>query len=44
MGRLDISTLGNRQNGKGAKLLKSVGSWMGTQAKRGKSSKDTDNI
>src|SRR6478736_1842036 len=30
LGRLDISTLGKGQNGKGAKLLKSVGSWVGT--------------
>ena len=29
MGRLDISTLGKGQNGKGGKLLKSVGSWVG---------------
>jgi len=36
MGRLDISTLG-KQNGKGGKLLRSVGSWVGTQARRGKS-------
>jgi len=36
MGRLDISTFG-RQNGKGGKLLRSVGSWVGTQARRGKS-------
>ncbi len=37
MGRLDISALGRRQNGKGSALLRSVGSWMGNQAKRGKS-------
>lgn len=37
LGRLDISTLGKGQNGKGGKLLKSVGSWVGAQAKRGKS-------
>jgi len=36
MGRLDISTLG-KQNGKGGKLLRSVGSWVGSQARRGKS-------
>ena len=36
MGRLDISTLG-KQNGKGGKLLRSVGSWVGNQARRGKS-------
>src|ERR1700752_5199587 len=28
LGRLDISTLGKGQNGKGSKLLKSVGSWV----------------
>src|SRR5262249_507187 len=38
MGRLDISTLG-KQNGKGGKLLRSVGSWVGNQARRGKSQK-----
>lgn len=37
MGRLDISTLGNQQHGKGGKLLRSVGSWVGNQARRGKS-------
>src|ERR1041385_6649070 len=37
MGRLDISTLGSKQNRKGGKLLKSVGSWIGKQARRGKS-------
>jgi magnesium chelatase subunit H len=36
MGRLDISTFG-KQNGKGGKLLRSVGSWVGNQARRGKS-------
>jgi magnesium chelatase subunit H len=36
MGRLDISTFG-KQNGKGRKLLRSVGSWVGSQARRGKS-------
>ena len=39
LGRLDISALGKSQNGKGGKLLKSVGSWVGAQAKRGKSSR-----
>jgi len=39
LGRLDISTLGKGQNGKGGKLLKSVGSWVGAQARRGKSSR-----
>jgi magnesium chelatase subunit H len=37
MGRLDIATLGNKQRLKGGKLLRSVGSWVGTQARRGKS-------
>lgn len=37
MGRLDIATLGSKQHGKGGKLLRSVGSWVGTQARRGKS-------
>jgi magnesium chelatase subunit H len=37
MGRLDISTLGNKQHGKGGKLLRSVGSWVGSQVRRGKS-------
>jgi magnesium chelatase subunit H len=36
MGRLDISTFG-KQNGTGGKLLRSVGSWVGSQARRGKS-------
>lgn len=36
MGRLDIATFG-KQNGKGGKLLRSVGSWVGNQARRGKS-------
>ena len=36
MGRLDISTFG-KQNGKGGKLLRSVGSWVGNHARRGKS-------
>jgi magnesium chelatase subunit H len=39
MGRLDISTLGNNQHRKGGKLLRSVGSWVGNQARRGKSDK-----
>lgn len=39
LGRLDISTLGKGQHGKGAQLLKSVGSWVGSRAKRGKSSR-----
>src|SRR6202008_2858642 len=39
LGRLDISTLGKGQNGKGGKLLKSVGSWVGAQAKRGRSNR-----
>ena len=39
MGRLDISSVGKRQNGKGGRLLKSVGSWVGNQAKRSKSSR-----
>src|SRR5215212_2092556 len=37
MGRLDISTFGSKQHGKGGKLLRSVGSWVGNQARRGKS-------
>ncbi|HEY0366044.1 MAG TPA: cobaltochelatase subunit CobN [Pyrinomonadaceae bacterium] len=37
MGRLDISTIGSKQHGKGGKLLRSVGSWVGNQARRGKS-------
>lgn len=41
MGRLDISTFG-KQNGKGGKLLRSVGSWVGNQARRGKSRKSQD--
>jgi len=39
LGRLDISTLGKGQSGKGGKLLKSVGSWVGAQARRGKTSR-----
>ncbi len=39
MGRLDVGALaGKRKSGKGKGLLTSVGSWVGTQAKRGKSS------
>src|SRR4030095_13013377 len=34
LGRMDISTFG-----KGGKLFKSVGSWVGAQARRGKSSR-----
>jgi magnesium chelatase subunit H len=38
MGRLDVSSFaGKREKGKSAKLLSSVGSWVGNQAKRGKS-------
>jgi magnesium chelatase subunit H len=37
MGRLDIATLGDKQHRKGGKLLRSVGSWVGNQARRGKS-------
>ncbi|HWF88537.1 MAG TPA: cobaltochelatase subunit CobN, partial [Pyrinomonadaceae bacterium] len=37
MGRLDVSTLGSKQYGKGGKLLSSIGSWVGNQARRGKS-------
>jgi magnesium chelatase subunit H len=37
MGRLNIATLGSKQNGKGGTLLRSVGSWVGNQARRGKS-------
>ena len=39
MGRLDIASVGKRQNGKSGRLLKSIGSWVGNQAKRGKSSR-----
>lgn len=39
MGRLDISTFGKKQSSKGGRLLRSVGSWVGSQAKRGKSSR-----
>ena len=38
MGRLDVGALaGKRKSGKGKGLLTSVGSWVGTHAKRGKS-------
>jgi magnesium chelatase subunit H len=37
MGRLDIATLGSKQNDRGGKLLRSIGSWVGNQARRGKS-------
>jgi magnesium chelatase subunit H len=40
MGRLDIGALaGKRKSGKGKGLLTSVGSWIGSQAKRGKSNR-----
>ena len=40
MGRLDIGAFsGRREKGKTGGLLRSVGSWVGTQAKRGKSSR-----
>ena len=38
MGRLDIAAF-KGQNGKGARLLRSVGSWVGNHARRGKSDK-----
>ena len=38
MGRLDIAAF-KGQNGKGGKLLRSVGSWVGNHARRGKSDK-----
>ena len=38
MGRLDISSFSGQQ-GKGGKLLRSVGSWVGNHARRGKSDK-----
>ena len=38
MGRLDIAAFKGQQ-GKGARLLRSVGSWVGNRAKRGKSDK-----
>ena len=38
MGRLDIGAF-KGQRGKGGRLLRSVGSWVGNQAKRGKSDK-----
>ena len=37
MGRLDIDALTGKTTGKSGKLLTSVGSWVGSQAKRGKS-------
>ncbi|HYK19650.1 MAG TPA: cobaltochelatase subunit CobN [Pyrinomonadaceae bacterium] len=37
MGRLDIASFGSQ--GKGGRLLRSVGSWVGNHAKRGKSDK-----
>ena len=40
MGRLNVNALaGNQERGKGATLLRSVGSWIGSQAKRGKSNR-----
>jgi magnesium chelatase subunit H len=39
LGRLNISALGQKQTGRGGRLLRSVGSWVGNQAKRGKSSR-----
>lgn len=38
MGRLDIASF-NGSHGKGGRLLRSVGSWVGSHAKRGKSDK-----
>jgi hypothetical protein len=38
MGRLDIGAF-NVSPGKGGRLLRSVGSWVGNQARRGKSDK-----
>ena len=38
MGRLDIAAF-KGQNGKGGRLLRSVGSWVGNHARRGKSDK-----
>jgi magnesium chelatase subunit H len=38
MGRLDIAAF-KGQNGRGGKLLRSVGSWVGNHARRGKSDK-----
>ncbi len=40
MGRLDISSVGKRQSGKSGRLLKSIGAWVGNQAKRGKSQRN----
>src|SRR5215216_4471952 len=40
MGRLNVNALaGTRERGKGETLLRSVGSWIGSQAKRGKSNR-----
>lgn len=40
MGRLDIGSLtGKRHPGKGSSLIKSAASWVGTQARRGKTSR-----
>src|SRR5215217_7314416 len=40
MGRLNVNALaGKRERGKGKTLLRSVGSWIGNQAKRGKSNR-----
>src|SRR5215212_1956328 len=40
MGRLNVNALaGKRERGKGETLLRSVGSWIGSQAKRGKSNR-----
>ena len=40
MGRLDVAALsGKKASGKGGHLLKSVGSWVGAQAKRGKTNR-----
>jgi len=37
MGRLNVSALAGKKSGKGQALLRSVGSWIGNQAQRGKS-------
>ena len=40
MGRLNVNALaGEKERGKGGTLLRSVGSWIGTQARRGKSNR-----
>ncbi len=40
MGRLNVNTLaGKRERGKAGTLLRSVGSWIGSQARRGKSNR-----